>query len=122
MIGAVVRCYQTKNDLWVVRQHGPDGRLHLRGKRRYGRGWTRYTARVAGAGDVSVLAEPPTYPPGTELTHDGLPLVVIEDRGDTVVCSTSDMRTYFRDGTTLRVPGGNTIELSKADIVLEELP
>lgn len=116
MIGSTVRCRQTGDDVWVIRQVDGD-RLHLRS-----RDGNRYTGRVCGAGDVTVVAPPPTFTPGIQITHDGQTVIVREDRGDDVVCVTQDARWIWRDGTRLLMRGGNGYTVNKADLVVEVQP
>jgi hypothetical protein len=121
MIGSIVKVWQTGATM-VVRHCASDGRLHLRGKEVYGRNRrTALTARVVGAGDVTVIADPPTYIAGTQVRHDGTTYTVLQDWGDHVQLSVPEQRAYCRNGVTLKIPGGNTVTISKADLVLERM-
>ena len=117
MIGATVTVRQLPGIVWVVRGVDSDGRLRLRS-----RDHNRYTSRACGAGDVSVITPAPSFTPGTQFEHDGQILTVVRDEGDQVVFAVGDACIYWPDNTSLRIPGGNTYTLSKADVVLEVAP
>ena len=102
MIGSLVTVRQLPGTTWVVRHVDGDGRLHLR-------------SRDDGAADVSVITPAPTFTSGTEIEHDGKVLIVGEDKGGEVICVTQDVRWIWRDNTSLRVPGGNSYAVNKAD-------
>jgi hypothetical protein len=63
----------------------------------------------------------PTYEPGDIVERNGTKLTVIEDRGDHVLFSVPASRYRTRGGDYLHVASGNTTEIDKATLVLEEL-
>ena len=77
--------------------------------------------RTVGEGDMVLVRDAPSYAAGDMVEHDGVQLTVIEDRGDAVLFSVPASRFRTRGGDYLHVAKGNTTEIDKATIVLEEL-
>jgi hypothetical protein len=122
MIGAVVTCRQTGDTAWIIRAPAREGRAwHLIGKITRG-SRVAYTARVAGIGDLALVKPAPTYERGNTLEHEGVRYEVRRDLSDTVelVVPAMSFRTR-RSGSRYRLPGGNTMTVGKADLVLETL-
>ena len=123
MIGSVVKCRQTGDTLWVVRHVGADGRLHLRGKQMGGRFGNRLmiTARVAGAGDVIVISEPPIFEVGEQVLHDGMEHTITAVRDDHIVVEVPARSRSVGYGDFVLIAAGNTLEIPIPDLVLEEI-
>ena len=117
--GALVTCRQTGAVLWVVKGPAPGGRYYLRGKRTNGKG-TVFTSRVAGAGDLTLIKDPPTFAAGTEVRFNGGTAIVVEDHGDTVAITIPEHSARTRRGSVLRIAASRA-ETAKADIIVELL-
>ena len=118
MIGALVTCKQTGAVLWIVKGSTPEGWSLIR-KATDARGYPTVTTRTAGAGDVVVIREAETYSPGYTIENfQGVDYTVLEDRGDDVWLVASDFIKETRGGDPVHVDGGNTLVLSKAELLM----
>jgi hypothetical protein len=113
--GAVVTCKQTGQRRWVV-QREVAGRWCLRGTRRNERGRRVGTARVAGAGDLTVVSEPRAYQPGETFRQNGVVYSVVADLDHEVEFVAGPSRVYLRDGVRVFVAGGNRVRVPKSDL------
>lgn len=121
-IGDIVTTRQTGTDLWVVRAVAGEGsRAHLRGKLIDHRGRATYTDRVSGLGDIAVIVPAATYTPGQQVELDGVRLTVTRDLGDVVEFSVPEKRFEHAAGVNVRLPAGNSITISKAELALDAL-
>lgn len=120
-IGAIVVCRQTGAQLWVVNGPAPRGYWYLRGVRVDERGRKSYEGRVAGAGDITVITEAPTYAAGAAVKHNGARHTVAADNGDHVELVVPESVVPRRGGGALRLAAGNTTTVAKADLVLDDM-
>jgi hypothetical protein len=118
--GAIVTVRQYGAALWVVLRPASDGRAwHLRGKLVDYRGRSAFRGHIAGAGDITVIRDAPTYQVGDVVERNGLRHVVLRDLGDDgVELAVPEDRVPLKGGYTVRVPAGNTTVVSKSDLVL----
>ena len=115
--GCICTRWQTGAQLWVVRSAAPNGRWHLVGKRIDSLGRKRFTSRVAGEGDLVEIFAAKTYGVGDVVERHGLRHVVLADNGDDVELAVPEDRVPLRGGYTVRVAGGNSTLVSKADLL-----
>ena len=119
--GATVVCNRTGAVLWVVKAPAPDGRWYLTGKQVVGSGRATYRGHVAGARDITVIRDAPTYEVGATVEHNGLPHIVAADNGDSVTLDIPASRFPLKRGGHLHIAAGNTTVIAKSDLVLEKL-
>ena len=118
--GSIVLCRQTGAAAMVVERREAGGwRVVCKGIDDEGR--SVYASRVAGEGDLVLVAPAPTFAVGAMVMHNGLEHTVIDSDGDTVTLSVPGTSRPLRGGGHLHIAAGNNITLSKADLVLEDL-
>ncbi len=118
--GAIVKCSQTGDHLWVVKVKEPGQRWLLVSKIKR-RGIATQAERVAGEGDLNEVVSPPSYEIGATVELDGVAYTVSADLGEDIEVEVPASIFPLEDGGALHLPGGNTAIVSKADLVLEQL-
>ena len=117
--GGLVTCRQTGAQLWVVKAPATGGRWSLARKQVGKRGQPANQGRIAGAGDLIVILDAPTYQVGDVVERNGLRHVVLSDLGDEgVELAVPEDRIPLRGDHTVHVAAGNSTLVSKADLVL----
>ena len=102
----------------IVRRPASGGRWYLTGKMVDGRGRAAYRGHIAGAGDITVIRDAPTYKVGSTVRYQGLDHIVLEDRGDDVELGVPKHTSPTRGTELVRIPSGNVHVVSKPDLAL----
>jgi hypothetical protein len=116
--GAIVTVRQTGSARWVAKRREPDGRWRVISKATDGRGRQRFSARIAGEGDLELVTDAPIFAVGASVTVNGREATVLEDRGETVTVFVPEKNYPHPTGVSLRVPASQA-DADKSDIVLE---
>jgi hypothetical protein len=117
-VGSIVTVRQCGTVAWVVESRNPDGSWRVVGKAVDVGGRPLFTSRNAGVGDLTEVTPPPTYTLGATITYNGAQHVVADVTGDFVTLVVPEKLYPLRHGHALRIPAGNSIIVSKSDLVL----
>ncbi len=119
--GSVVRVRRLGDVAWVVHSKMFDNKWKVVSKAVDGRGGAMYTSRIVGERYIVPLYDPPIFAVGDSVMHDGMAHTIVAVTDDHVVVRVPERSRSIGRGHYLRLAAGNTLELSLADLVLEDL-
>jgi hypothetical protein len=80
-----------------------------------------YIGRVAGEGDIVVIADAATYQPGAALKRNRVTYYVVEDLGYAVDLISAQYSTPTKGGEPVTVSAGYVMRCPKADLAMEDM-
>jgi hypothetical protein len=120
--GCIVRVRKYGDLAWVADKYdGYTRRWRLVSKKADARYRTGLTSITAGEGDCVLMREAPSFTEGEEVFYRGVIHTVARDLGDSIELIVPEKTYITRGRVALRVPGGNHLTVSKADLVLFHL-
>jgi hypothetical protein len=96
--GAIVVCRKTGATAWVAERHLSGGQWKLVSKAVDHRGRAVFSGRIAGEGNVVLIAPAPVYQEGATVEHNGVQHVIAADNGDSITLIVPATRRPLRGG------------------------